>query len=146
MSIPDRPPLRRAQGAKWVDPGGVVKVRDVQIGSGLFYLGDALAMPDASVIDQYAVNPDLSVSAGRGARQPVDAVLAVLSCVGDRAEFWYYVASFGNRKSIVPSPATTDSCDTAEGDREGSPFTFQSHRVLRLLDLNLLSAAVSAVQ
>ena len=86
MSIPDRPPLRRAQGAKWVDPGGVVKVRDVQIGSGLFYLGDALAMPDASVIDQYAVNPDLSVSAGRGARQPVDAVLAVLSCVGDRAD------------------------------------------------------------
>jgi hypothetical protein len=42
-------------------------------------------MPDASVIDQYAVNPDLSVSAGRGARQPVDAVLAVLSCGWDRA-------------------------------------------------------------
>ena len=47
-----------------------------------------------------------------------------------RRGFWYYVASFGNRKSIVPSPATTDFCDTAEGDREGSPFTFQSHRVI----------------
>ena len=55
-----------------VDPGGIVKVRDVQIGSGLFYLGDALAMPDARVIDQYAVNPDLSASSGRGTRQAVE--------------------------------------------------------------------------
>ena len=65
--------------AKWVDPSGIVKVRDVQIGSGLSYLGDALAMPDARVIDEYAVNPDLSVSSGRGTRQAVDgAVLALV--------------------------------------------------------------------
>src|SRR5690349_24369093 len=30
-----------------------------------------------------------------------------------------------------PIPATNDSCDTSEGDPEGSPFAFRSGRVLR---------------
>jgi len=29
------------------------------------------------------------------------------------------------------APATNDSCDTSEGDPEGSPFAFRSGRVLR---------------
>jgi hypothetical protein len=115
---------------------------DVQIGSGLFYLGDALTMPDARVIDQYAVNPDLSVSSGRGTRQAVDAVLALVvdhSCVGDRAVnptgFWYYAASFGitlstNRKNrLFRAPATTDSCETPI---PGTDVPFRRDRVLHV--------------
>jgi hypothetical protein len=113
------------------------------IGSGLFYLGDALTMPDARVIDQYAVNPDLSVSSGRGTRQAVVAVLSLVcvdhSCVGDRAVnptgFWYYAASFGitlstNRKNrLFRAPATTDSCETPI---PGTDIPFRRDRVLHV--------------
>jgi hypothetical protein len=48
-----------------------------------------------------------------------------------------YAASRGiarstNRKNrVLWPPATNDSCDTSEGDPEGSPFAFRSGRVLR---------------
>ena len=50
-----------------------------------------------------------------------------------------------NRKNrVLRAPATTDSCDIGEGDREGAPFAFwaplRRDRALRLQDLNLLGS------
>jgi len=53
---------RRTANATWVDPGAPVKIQSFDISSGLFYLGEALAMPDGRTIDQYTVNPKLPVS------------------------------------------------------------------------------------
>jgi hypothetical protein len=53
---------RRSANATWVDPGKPVKIQSFDISSGLFYLGEALAMPDGRTIDQYTVNPKLPVS------------------------------------------------------------------------------------
>jgi hypothetical protein len=120
--------IRRAQGAKWSIPAELSKYATCKSAPDWFYLGDALAMPDATVIDQYAVNPDLSVSSGRRTRQAVNAVLALVcvdhSCVGDRAVnptgFWYYAASFGITLS-----------------------TNRKNRLFRAPDLNLRSVAIA---
>jgi hypothetical protein len=56
---------RRLQDARWVNQGELVKIQNFVISSGLFYHGEALALPDGRIIDQYAINPKLSVSSAQ---------------------------------------------------------------------------------
>ena len=53
---------RRSPNARWVNQGEPVKIQNFDISLGLFYLGEALAMPDGRIIDQYAINQKLPVS------------------------------------------------------------------------------------
>src|SRR5665213_164035 len=53
---------RRASNTRWVEPGEPVKIGNLGLSFGLFYLGEALALPDGRTIDQYAINPKLPVS------------------------------------------------------------------------------------
>jgi len=54
--------LRRSPNARWVDLGESIKIQKIEISSGLFYLGEALRMPDGRIVDQYSINPQLPVS------------------------------------------------------------------------------------
>lgn len=53
---------RKTANARWISPGAPVRIQDYDITAGLFYLGEALALPDGRTIDQYAINPKLPVS------------------------------------------------------------------------------------
>jgi hypothetical protein len=53
---------RKTANARWIGPGEPVKVQDYGIPVGLFYLGEALALPDGRTTDQYVINPKLLVS------------------------------------------------------------------------------------
>lgn len=53
---------RKTANAKWIDRGETVKIHDFDIRDGLFYVGDAVAVSDGRIVDQYVVNPNLPVS------------------------------------------------------------------------------------
>jgi hypothetical protein len=51
--------------ARWIDPGQSIRVQDTVISSGLFYLGEAVKLPDGRTTTQYVFNPRLAISAGQ---------------------------------------------------------------------------------
>jgi TerB N-terminal domain/TerB-C domain len=53
---------RKAANARWMNPGSPIRIQRHDITDGLFYLGEALALPDGRIIDQYVINSRLSVS------------------------------------------------------------------------------------
>jgi hypothetical protein len=53
---------RKTTNARWIGPSEPIKVQDYGIPVGLFYLGEAIALPDGRTTDQYVINPKLQVS------------------------------------------------------------------------------------
>jgi tellurite resistance protein len=57
---------RKPSAATWIEPSVTVNVQGTEITTGLFYFGEAVPLPDGGLVTQYAINPALKVSSGRG--------------------------------------------------------------------------------
>ncbi|WP_284273282.1 TerB N-terminal domain-containing protein [Bradyrhizobium iriomotense] len=64
LSAKTNPSRQNSTLARWVRADERVKLGNVEIGGGLFYLGDGVAVP-GGVTAQYAINPNLSAQAQR---------------------------------------------------------------------------------